>query len=165
MPVSQYVLKVHSRCDLACDHCYVYEHSDQSWRTRPPAISVATADLAARRIAEHAEAHHLPVVRVILHGWEPLLLGRRAMREVLSVLVSRITPVTRIDLHVHTNGVRLDEQWCELFNEYRVRVGVSLDGDRGSNDRHRRFRDGRSSYAQALGSLALLRQPGFRHLY
>ena len=35
VPLSQFVLKVHSRCDLACDHCYVYEAADQSWRGRP----------------------------------------------------------------------------------------------------------------------------------
>jgi uncharacterized protein len=22
--LTQFILKVHSRCDLACDHCYVY---------------------------------------------------------------------------------------------------------------------------------------------
>ena len=31
----QFLLKVHSRCNLACDYCYVYQHADQSWRTRP----------------------------------------------------------------------------------------------------------------------------------
>ena len=34
VPLSQIVLKIHSRCDLACDHCYAYEAADQSWRGR-----------------------------------------------------------------------------------------------------------------------------------
>ena len=163
--VSQYVLKVHSRCDLACDHCYVYEHADQSWRLKPRGISAATAHMAARRIAEHATAHRLPRVSVILHGGEPLLLGRPAMRSILSALVSRIAPVTVLDLRIHSNVVRLDERWCELFREYGVQVGVSLDGDKPANDRHRRFADGRSSHAQVLRALALLRRPEFRHLF
>ncbi len=37
--ISQYVLKVCSRCDLACDHCYVYEHADQSWQAKPKIIA------------------------------------------------------------------------------------------------------------------------------
>ena len=37
--VSQYVLKVCGRCDLACDHCYVYEHVDQSWRRKPKVMA------------------------------------------------------------------------------------------------------------------------------
>ena len=163
--ISQYVLKVHSRCDLACDHCYVYEHRDQSWRRKPKSISWVTADQAASRIAEHAAAHRLPQVQVILHGGEPLLLGRETMRGVLAALDSRITPVSRADLRIHTNGVLLDEQWCTLFDEFGVKVGVSLDGDRAANDRHRRFADGRSSYDQVRRALSLLRRPEHRHLY
>ena len=75
LPFRQFVLKVHSRCDLACDHCYVYEHADQSWRERPMVISPETVAKAGKRIAEHARDHHLSEVRVILHGGEPLLVG------------------------------------------------------------------------------------------
>ena len=75
-PLSQFVLKVHSRCDLACDHCYVYEAADQSWRGRPMAISDEVISRTARRIADHAAAHGLGIVQVVLHGGEPLLAGR-----------------------------------------------------------------------------------------
>jgi uncharacterized protein len=119
----------------------------------------------AQRIAEHAAAHQLSDVQVVLHGGEPLLLGKPAMREVVTALISRIAPVSRVDLRVHTNGVRLDEQWCELFDKYGVKVGVSLDGDRTANDRHRTFASGASSHAQVVRALALLRRPEFRHLY
>jgi len=163
--VSQYVLKVHGRCNLACDHCYVYEHADQSWRAKPKAISLPTAATAARRIAQHAAAHNLASVHVILHGGEPLLLGREEMRAVLSALTTWITPVTKLDLRIHSNGVLLDEQWCELFAEFGVLVGISLDGDRTANDLHRRYADGRSSFDEVLLALALLRTPRFRHLY
>src|ERR1700704_5963793 len=54
LPFRQFVLKVHSRCDLACDHCYVYEHADQSWRARPKVIAADTVALAGDRIADHA---------------------------------------------------------------------------------------------------------------
>lgn len=163
--ITQYVLKLHSRCDLACDHCYVYEHADQSWQHKPRTIATHTAETAATRIAEHAAAHQLAVVRIVLHGGEPLLLGPAGMNAVLGILHSRISPVTRLDVRIHTNGVLLDEQWCELFDAYGVKVGVSLDGDQLANDRHRRFADGRSSYSRVLRALDLLRRPAYRHLY
>ncbi|HEU5427465.1 MAG TPA: FxsB family cyclophane-forming radical SAM/SPASM peptide maturase [Actinocrinis sp.] len=159
------MLKVHSRCDLACDHCYIYEHADQSWRTRPHRIAAATVAKAAARIAEHAAAHRLADVRVVLHGGEPLLLGPRALRETLDSLRERIAPIARLDLSIQTNGMLLDEEICDLFSEYGVRVGVSLDGDRAANDRHRRFADGRSSHVGALRALALLRVPKYQQIY
>ena len=163
--ITQFVVKVHSRCDLACDHCYVYEHADQSWRGRPRELSPATAAQAARRIAEHAAAHRLPGVRVVLHGGEPLLLGPRRMRETLEVLRTAISPVTRLDLRIHTNAVLLDEAFLDVFAEYDVKIGVSLDGDRAANDRHRVYRDGRGSYDQVDAALARLRRPEYRQLY
>jgi uncharacterized protein len=163
--VSQYVMKVCGRCDLACDHCYVYEHADQSWRLKPKVMTGETAANAARRISEHARCHQLARVSVVLHGGEPLLLGRERLRDLLSTLRAVIDPVTRLGLTIHTNGVLLDEGLCDLFSEYNVRVGVSLDGDRAANDRHRRFADGRSSHDQVLRALSLLQRPGYRHLY
>lgn len=159
------MLKVHSRCDLACDHCYIYEHADQSWLTRPHRIAAVTVRTAATRIAEHAATHHLPETHVVLHGGEPLLLGPRGLREALGILYEQIAPVTRLDLSIHTNGVLLDEEFCDVFNEYGVRVGVSLDGDHIANDRHRRFAGGRSSHAEVMRALRLLRTPEYRHLY
>ena len=35
LPFREFVLKIHSRCDLACDYCYMYTMADQSWRDRP----------------------------------------------------------------------------------------------------------------------------------
>jgi uncharacterized protein len=163
--ISQYVLKVCSRCDLACDHCYVYEHADQSWHTKPKIITEATTWQAASRICEHARAHQLGQVHVVLHGGEPLLLGEDGLRRVVRTLRSLIDPVAQLDLRIHTNGVLLDESLCSLFADYGVKVGVSLDGDRTANDRHRRYADGRSSYSRVQRALSLLRRPEYRHLY
>ncbi|HEV2640215.1 MAG TPA: FxsB family cyclophane-forming radical SAM/SPASM peptide maturase [Actinocrinis sp.] len=165
LPFRQFVIKVHSRCDLACNHCYVYEHADQSWRGRPRDISPETVVQLGRRIAEHAASHALPEVRIVLHGGEPLLLGAARTRETLKALDAAISPVTRLDLRIHTNGVLLSEAYCDLFAEYSVKVGVSLDGNRAANDRHRLYRDGRSSYHKVVAALELLRRPEYRDLY
>ncbi|GAA5044329.1 uncharacterized protein HNP84_004603 [Thermocatellispora tengchongensis] len=156
IPFRQVVLKVHSRCDLACDHCYVFQHADQSWRGRPRVMPAETAARAAYRIAEHAAAHDVRRVQVVLHGGEPLLAGHRHLALIAAALRDRLDPVCELDLRIHTNGVRLDERFCDLFAAYGIKVGVSLDGDRAANDRHRRHADGRSSYDEVIRALGLL---------
>ncbi|GAA2362887.1 FxsB family cyclophane-forming radical SAM/SPASM peptide maturase [Dactylosporangium salmoneum] len=163
--ITEFVLKVHSRCDLRCDHCYVYVHRDQTWKDRPRAISPGIARLAAQRIAEHARDHGLHRVRVILHGGEPLLLGAERLRALLTDLRATVRPAAEIDLVLQSNGILLDEELCRLFVEHGVRVGISLDGDAAANDRHRRFRNGASSHAEVLRALELLRRPEFRPAY
>ncbi|MFD7324346.1 FxsB family cyclophane-forming radical SAM/SPASM peptide maturase [Streptomyces sp. NPDC059875] len=163
--IDQYVLKVHGTCDLACDHCYVYEHADQSWRTKPRTMSPTVAEQVAKRIAEHVETHAIPTVRITLHGGEPLLLGVARLRELIHVLRTVLDDVVQLGLHVQTNGVTLDTAFLDLFAASGVRVGVSLDGDRSANDRHRRYANGRSSHAAVLRGLDLLRRQEFRDLY
>jgi uncharacterized protein len=165
VPLSQFVLKVHSRCDLACDHCYVYESADQSWRGRPMTITDEVISRTADRIAEHASSHRLGTVQVILHGGEPLLAGRARLRRVATELQSALRGVCNLDLRIHTNGVSLDEEFCELFAEHNVKVGISIDGDRTANDRHRRYADGRSSYDKVIRAITLLRAGRFRDLF
>jgi uncharacterized protein len=165
LPFRQFILKVHSRCDLACDHCYVYEHADQSWRARPKVIAPEVVEQAAARIVEHARQHHLPEVHVVLHGGEPLLAGPQRLSAIARALRAAIEPTCSLDLRIHTNGVRLDEEFCEVFLAERIKVGVSLDGDQAANDLHRRFADGRSSHALAIRGIELLRQDRYRECY
>ncbi|MFC1415318.1 FxsB family cyclophane-forming radical SAM/SPASM peptide maturase [Streptacidiphilus cavernicola] len=161
----QFVLKLHSRCDLACDHCYVYEHADTSWRGKPLKPTPATLRRTARRIAEHAFAHGLPEVRVVLHGGEPLLAGLGTIRLAAEALRSELGRRCALDLRIQTNGVGLDQDFLDLFEAHRISVGISLDGDRAANDLHRRYADGRSSHDRVLRGVALLRRPRYRHLY
>ncbi|MEV7600183.1 FxsB family cyclophane-forming radical SAM/SPASM peptide maturase [Kitasatospora sp. NPDC089797] len=165
MPLTQFVVKMHSRCDLACDHCYVYEHADSSWRSRPKVIGDGILAKAAERIGEHAVAHRLSAVRVVLHGGEPLLAGPDRLRRAAEALRAALPPGCSLDLRIHTNGVLLSEAFCALFAELDLKVGISLDGDKVANDRHRRFADGRSSHPQVLRAVALLNRPEYRHLY
>jgi sulfatase maturation enzyme AslB (radical SAM superfamily) len=51
------------------------------------------------------------------------------------------------------------KSFCELFAKHFVRVGISVDGDRAANDRHRRYADGRSSYGMVIRAIELLRNP------
>ncbi|WP_433617244.1 FxsB family cyclophane-forming radical SAM/SPASM peptide maturase [Dactylosporangium sp. CA-139114] len=159
------MLKIHSRCNLACDHCYVYEHADQTWRDRPAVMSAETVQAAADRIAEHAARHALPQVHVVLHGGEPLLVGADRLRDTLERLRRTIEPVAVLDLGMQTNGIRLNESVAEILLSHSVKVGVSLDGGAAANDRRRRYRNGAGSYEQTLRGLAVLRLPRYRTLY
>jgi len=151
------VVKVASRCNLACDYCYVYTMADQSWRTRPPFPSTETIAATARRIGEHAGKHGLTEVTVVLHGGEPLLAGADLLDHVATTLRRACPAGTAVDLRVQTNGVLLDESWLPFLRTHSVRVGVSLDGGPAQHDRHRVGRDGRGSHARTARGLRFLR--------
>ncbi|MEY9872289.1 uncharacterized protein ABH931_001763 [Streptacidiphilus sp. MAP12-33] len=162
---SQFVIKMHSRCDLACDHCYVYEHADTSWVRRPMTPSDEIVRATAERIADHARTHRLPAVHVVLHGGEPLLAGVDRLALAAKELTAALEGVCALDLRIHTNGVTLNERHLELFRAYDIKVGISLDGDQAANDLHRRYRNGRSSFAKVVRAVELLKTPRWRPLF
>jgi uncharacterized protein len=165
VPFSQIVLKIFSRCNLACDYCYVYEKADQGWRRQPLVMSPEVVTRSAARIAEHARAHDLESIQVVLHGGEPLLAGA-AFIEDLARQVRRALPAgTRPDLVVQTNGTRLSRPMLDVLVRNGIRVGVSLDGDQAATDRHRRYRNGRGSHTAVTRGLDLLRSPAYRDVY
>lgn len=164
-PFREFIVKIHSRCDLSCDYCYMYEMADQSWRDRPRQMSPEIAKHTAARIGEHARTHRLRNVALVLHGGEPLLAGR----DLISFLVTETRDAAgarvTVDASVQTNAVGLDDAYLDLFDELGIRVGVSLDGTAEAHDRHRRFASGRGSHAAVSAGLQRLGGARYRHLF
>lgn len=93
------------------------------------------------------------------------MAGTSRLRLVCEEFSRALSGIAALDLRIHTNGLQLSTRYLDLFDEYGVRVGISLDGDRAANDRHRRFADGRTSHPLVLAAVALLRSEPYRHLY
>lgn len=165
IPFRQILLKIHSRCNLACSYCYVYRHADQGWRTQPRTMSAATVDRVAQRIAEHVRAHRLSRVRVILHGGEPLLAGVELIDRAGTTIRTAVAPEVTVDFRLTTNGVLLDEAFLELFRRHRIGVAVSLDGPATAHDRERVFPNGRGSHDRVAQGLRLLARDRHRENY
>lgn len=155
-PLQQFVLKVHQRCNLSCDYCYVYTMADQSWRDRPVVMSAAVRTATVRRIAEHAERHRLGHIDVVLHGGEPLLAGADVLADLAGAVRAGLPSHTAVSISMQTNGTLLDPRVLDTLAEAGIRIGVSLDGTDAANDAHRRYADGRGSAARIRAGLRLL---------
>ena len=160
--IREFVLKVHQRCNLACDYCYVYELADQSWRDRPTVMSAEVWTAAAKRIGDHARAHGLEHVSIVLHGGEPLLAGVDRLLALIADLRAAMPPGCRLSVGMQTNGVTLDEEKLSRLAEEHVRIGVSVDGLPENHNRHRTFRNGQGSYEEVSRALRLLGSGRFR---
>lgn len=164
-PIRDFILKLHSRCNLACDYCYMYEMADQGWRRQPRRMSRQVIEWVAERIAEHARMNRLSEVQVVLHGGEPLLAGAERLQYAIETITAAAKADLRVGFSLQTNGVLLDEPFLEMFAKYGVTVGVSVDGDEEGHDRHRRRADGRGSYQAVRDGLERLSGPSYRHLF
>jgi len=163
VPFRQFILKVHSRCNLSCTYCYVYEMADHGWPSLPRRMDTAIAAKVADRIGEHARAHDLPGVEVILHGGEPLLAGAGWLTELAGMLRARVP--AQVNIGVQTNGTLLRPRMLQTLKQLGIGIGVSLDGDAEATGRHRLYPSGRNSFDAVADGLRLLGSPGFREIY
>jgi uncharacterized protein len=164
-PLRQFVVKVHSRCNLACGYCYVYRHADQGWRAQPTVMARATMDALAARIGEHARRHALPRVALTLHGGEPLLAGPDRIDHLVGAVRTALPSGTPADVTVQTNGTLVDDAFLALAVRHRIGIGVSVDGGRVAHDRHRRHADGRPSFGEVAALLRRLAEARYRDVY
>jgi uncharacterized protein len=164
-PFREFIVKIHSRCDLSCDYCYIYEMADQSWRERPRVMSDDIAGQTAARIAEHAKANATSEITLILHGGEPLLAGSGLISKLVTETRKHAAPDVQVIARVQTNAVGLNEAYLRLFRDLDVKIGISLDGAAEDHDRHRRFASGRGSYTAVAAALERLSDARFRHLF
>ncbi|WP_329269597.1 FxsB family cyclophane-forming radical SAM/SPASM peptide maturase [Streptomyces sp. NBC_01451] len=156
VPMRQFTLKVHSRCNLTCTYCYIYHGEDGSWRDHPPKVSAAVMRQTAHRIAEHARTHGLGEVRVALHGGEPLLSGPGVLVDYVRTVRAALPADCALRATVQSNGTLLTERALALLAQEGIRVGLSLDGGTPAFNRRRVDHAGRPSWRRALRAARLL---------
>lgn len=146
------VLKVASRCNLNCSYCYMYNLGDTTYLQQPKFFAPELQDALLQRIKEHVVAHNLPQFAIIFHGGEPLLYPKESYREFhrKAQEVFADLPDFKLLYFMQSNGVLVDDEWCELFREMDVRVGFSMDGTKKSHDMYRVDHAGRGSYDQVV---------------
>jgi uncharacterized protein len=148
------LLKVASRCNLNCSYCYVYHMGDEAWRAQPKRMSQETGERIAEQLGVVFRAQRTPF-SVVLHGGEPLLLGRKRLEDLLAAL-RRELPAP-CGLHLQTNGLLLTDEVLDVLVAYDVGISISVDGPAELHDQFRVDHRGSGSHARVVQAIGKLR--------
>lgn len=97
-------------------------------------------------------------VEISWHAGEPLVVGIEYYRKAFASF-RRLSDAGVQHRHsIQTNATLVTDGFCKLFREFKVLVGVSLDGPAWLHDGKRSFRGGRGSFAQAMTGVSRLRE-------
>ena len=120
-------------CNLDCKYCFFL-----SKEMLYPGSRFRMADgLLEAYIRQTIESQRTPEVTVSWQGGEPTLMGLNFFRRSIELEEKYRRPGQRIQNTMQTNGVRLDDEWCEFFRENNFLIGLSLDGPRSMHDAYR----------------------------
>jgi uncharacterized protein len=134
-------------CNLNCNYCYL------PTRLNTERMSIEVAKAVAQGITGFQAA-----VALVWHGGEPLAAGLMHFRSLVNVFED-LRESSKVSHAIQTNGTLLTPAWCDLFDRYGFRVGVSIDGPSWLN-RNRGDWVGRPSFNRAMEGISLLKQAG-----
>ena len=148
-----------SLCDLRCRYCF-YSEEAESRCVR--SYGVMTED-RAERIVENvfSDLGAGDRVQFIFQGGEPTLAGLNFF-ESFTALVGERQGIG-VSWALQTNGLSLDDAWCEFLKVHGFLVGLSLDLLPDAHDASRVDAAGRGSYRRVLDALSLLRRHGVEY--
>ncbi|MCX6783466.1 MAG: radical SAM protein [candidate division WWE3 bacterium] len=141
-----FIVKATTDCNIGCGYCYQRDFGQSA-----ELLSVSDA----KRLITQAAEVSFPRVNLIWHGEEPLLLGLDFYRDVFSFGQTISSKVHQV---VQTNATLLDKDWAQLFAEYGISVGVSLDGPKSIHNRQRTGKEGQETFEQVLEGMQLLKE-------
>ncbi len=156
-PLTVMVKPVGSRCNMHCSYCYYLDRGKYSSHEKQLRLNL---NLLEKLIRQTIEASPGPVVSFVWHGGEPTLAGLDFYRYVIEYELRYLPAGWQVWNNIQTNGLLLDDQWCEFLAENHFDVGVSIDGTAAMHDKNRPDLGGHGTYERVRRSIERLKKAG-----
>jgi len=143
-------------CNLACAYCYFLEKE----RLYPGSDFRMSEEILEAFIGQYIRAQRVPEAVISWQGGEPTLMGLDFFRRSVEIAQEKAPRGMRVSHTLQTNGMLLDDAWCEFLCEHGFLVGLSVDGPRELHDVYRRDKGGGGTFERAERAARLMQRHG-----
>jgi uncharacterized protein len=144
------ILQSTSFCNIDCTYCYLPNRATKN------IMDLQTLRLVLRNLS--SDAILSKTVQILWHAGEPITVGIDYYKEARDIILEIVPGNPR--LVIQTNGLLIDENWCQFFKECGFHIGLSIDGPEEYHDRYRKTRSGRGTFNKAMRAATLLAEHG-----
>lgn len=145
-----------STCNIDCKYCF-FLSKEALYPNEKHRMSQATLETYIRQLLE---SHRTPEVTVAWQGGEPTLMKVEFFRHAVKFVEKYRKPGQVVKHTFQTNGILLDDEWCEFFKQYDFLVGLSVDGPRELHDTFRVDRRAQGTFDLVMRGWNQLRKHG-----
>ncbi|MDR9830109.1 anaerobic sulfatase maturase [Vibrio sp. FNV 38] len=144
-----------SVCNIDCEYCFylekekLYPERQKNWRM--------DEDTLEKFIQQYIDAQSGDAVQFAWQGGEPTLLGIEFYQKVIQ-LCKQYGHNKKISHAFQTNGIVINDEWCQLFKENDFLIGISIDGPEDLHDTYRTNTSGRGTHNKVLDAIKLLKK-------
>ena len=158
-PTQLVILQPTSFCNLDCDYCYL---PDRHLRNN---LSLELLEPICQAV--FASPFTTSDFTFCWHAGEPLAASLNFYRQAFAIIEKCSQKYNHLQLNFNhsfqTNALLINQAWCDLFQEYGVHVGVSLDGPAFLHDAHRLTPKGLGSHQGAMRGIEYLQKNQICH--
>lgn len=86
-------------------------------------------------------------------GGEPTLMGLDFYKRAVELQKQYAEPDRIVTNALQTNGILLDEKWCQFLTEHHFLCGISLDGPKEYHDVYRKDRAGNGTFERVMNGI------------
>lgn len=145
-------------CNINCSYCFYLEKENLYPNSLPGTANWKMSDeVLETYIQQKLQATNTPVESFAWQGGEPTLLGVDYFRRVVE-LQKKYANGTKIENAFQTNGILIDEQWCEFFAENDFLIGLSIDGPQEIHDKYRVDKGGKPTFDKVVRAVELFKK-------
>jgi uncharacterized protein len=143
------VLQPSPFCNIDCKYCYLPDRSALH-RMSPEVLEKVCSFLFAQpaRLAQ-------PLV-IAWHAGEPLTVPLAFYERAFTLLAKMAPPGFQVEHWFQTNATLIQQEWCDFFDRWNVRVGISIDGPKWIHDKNRVDRQGKPTHDRVLRGIQYL---------
>jgi uncharacterized protein len=142
-------------CNLDCSYCFYLDRDADPYKALP--ARRMTND-TLERLADSYLFYSYPQSIFAFQGGEPTLAGLPFFEQLVKFQQQYGRNGQSVSNAMQTNGVLLDQNWCDLFRDTNWLLGVSLDGPEDINDKYRYNKEGHGTWKRVMQSIELLQK-------
>lgn len=147
-PLDLLVIQGTPFCNIDCKYCYLPNRLSQR------RIEMETVELVLGKVFEFG------IVKkdftLVWHAGEPLVIPVEFYKQVSHIINIKNKTGFKLKQSIQTNGLLLNQEWCDFIIEHEVKVGLSLDGPSHIHDQNRVTRNGNGTHLKVMRAVELL---------
>ncbi len=145
-----------ARCNCRCEYCFYLKKKS----LYPDSTLQMSEDILQRYIRQTIRTHAVRDITIAWQGGEPTLMGIPFYERAIAIQKKLSSSDIRIHNTIQTNGITVDEKWCEFFRKNNFLVGLSMDGPKALHDCYRKDHQGRSVFNRVVQAAKLMKRSG-----
>ena len=158
--LSLLIKPVSGLCNMRCIYCFYADVADRRQIRSYGRMSRDTVKGILHSLC--GDLSQGDVLGIAFQGGEPTLAGIDFYRDFFAA-ADEWLPDIAVRWSFQTNGLLLNTEWCRLFRERKVLVGLSVDGPPGTHNAQRPDLAGKGSYQRVHAAMELLRRSGVEY--